>query len=82
MKNVYYTANLNDPELFNMLKEAGIPYDKPVEDSSPVADFIKSWILPALVIYFMAMLLLRNLFKKMPGCGVFCILQIHYRRNR
>ena len=67
VKNVYYTGNLNDPELFNMLKESGIPYDKPVEDSSPVADFIKSWILPALVIYFMAMLLLRNLFKKMPG---------------
>ena len=67
VKNVYYTGNLDDPRLYTMLDDAGIAYDKPIQDSSPVVDFITSWILPALVIYFMATLLLRNLFKKMPG---------------
>ncbi len=65
MKNVYSTGNVGDPDLFKMLNDADIEYDKPAEETSPVLDFITSWILPALVIYFVATLLLRNLFKKM-----------------
>lgn len=68
-QNVYYTGNVDDPGLFDKLDEANVEYDRPIEDTSPVLDFISNWVLPAIVIYFMATLLLRSVFKKMGNGG-------------
>lgn len=68
-RKTYYTGIVDDPDLYPVLKAAGVDVDKPVESSSPVLDFITSWVLPAIVIYFVATLLLRSLFKRMGSGG-------------
>ncbi len=65
-KIVYYTGYLPDDELIPQLKEAGIPYQRIVEDTgSGIIDFLLMYVLPLLFFW----LLMSMLFKKMGGGG-------------
>ena len=65
----YYTGNVNDPNLINILEEANVQYDTPVEEKSPILDFVTSWVLPFLLIYGVASIFMRSFMKRMGGGG-------------
>ncbi|MEA5082900.1 MAG: ATP-dependent zinc metalloprotease FtsH [Lachnospiraceae bacterium] len=64
----YYTGRIDDPSLKENLDEMGVEYDTPVETSSPILEFITTWILPILLIYGVFSLFMRSYSKKM-GAG-------------
>ena len=60
----YYTGNLEDDNLYQILDENDVEYKKEIPDNSGlVLNFILTWIVPALILY----LLLTFLMKKMGG---------------
>ena len=60
----YYTGNLEDDNLYQLLDEHDVEYSKEIPDNSGmVLSFIMTWILPALILY----LLLTFLMRKMGG---------------
>lgn len=60
----YYTGNLEDDNLYQILDEYDVEYKKEIPDNSGlVLNFILTWIVPALILY----LLLTFLMKKMGG---------------
>ncbi|MBQ1172425.1 MAG: ATP-dependent zinc metalloprotease FtsH [Lachnospiraceae bacterium] len=60
----YYTGNLEDDNLYQLLDEYEVEYRKEIPDNSGlVLNFILTWIVPALMLY----LLLTFLMKKMSG---------------
>lgn len=63
----YVTGNVNDPNLVEKLDKANVSYSRPYETSSPIVDFVTSWILPVLLIYGIFSLLMRSVMKKMGG---------------
>ena len=66
---IYYTGYLNDERLFEKLDEKGITYSTPIENNSPILNFIMTWILPLLFVYLIMMLFMRVMSKKMGGGG-------------
>jgi cell division protease FtsH len=67
-KKLYYTGNLDYPQLIDKLYEAGIKFSTPVENKqSPIITFLVSWILPFAIFYFFSSLLMNSLGKKMGG---------------
>lgn len=63
----YYTGRIDDPSLKENLEKMGVEYDTPVETSSPILEFITTWILPILLIYGVFSLFMRSYSKKMGG---------------
>ena len=60
----YYTGNLEDDNLYQLLDEHDVEYSKEIPDNSGlVLNFILTWIVPALILY----LLLTFLMRKMGG---------------
>ncbi len=67
-KKIYYTGNLNDPDLVDMLYEAGVKFSAPVRNrQSPVLSFILSWILPIGIFYFISSMLMKSMSKRLGG---------------
>lgn len=67
-KKLYYTGNLDYPQLIDKLYEAGVKFSTPVENKqSPIIIFLVSWILPFAIFYFFSSLLMNSLGKKMGG---------------
>lgn len=60
-----YTANINDDTLINKLDEAGIDFTGKNPKENPMMNFILTWILPMILIFFMW----KFLFSKMGGGG-------------
>src|SRR5471030_330259 len=60
-----YTANINDEELVSKLNEAGIDFTGKNPKETPIMNFIMTWILPMVLIFFMW----KFLFSKMGGGG-------------
>ncbi|MEA4816563.1 MAG: ATP-dependent zinc metalloprotease FtsH [Lachnospiraceae bacterium] len=69
-ENQYYTGNIEDPALYEKLKEAGVTYFTPVEVNSPILSFLTNWVLPVLLMYGILSLFMRSTAKKMGGGGV------------
>lgn len=63
----YYTGRIDDPNLKEDLDNMGVEYDTPVDTSSPILDFITTWVLPILLIYGVFSLFMRSYSKKMGG---------------
>ena len=67
-ENVYKTGVLDDPGLTERLYNSGAKFSKEiVKETSPLAAFFFSWILPTLLFIGIGNLLSRQLMKKMGG---------------
>ncbi|MBQ8301671.1 MAG: ATP-dependent zinc metalloprotease FtsH [Clostridia bacterium] len=69
LRKVYYSGYIYDERLLAMLDEKGVEYSTPIHKSSPVLDFILTWILPLVVMYLLFFLLTRSMSKRMGGGG-------------
>lgn len=69
LRNVYYSGYIYDDRLLTMLDEKGVEYSTPIHKSSPILDFILTWILPIGVMYLLFYLLTRSMSKRMGGGG-------------
>lgn len=67
--NVYYTGRLDDPDLVNRLIEKGVEFYQPIIRSSPIVDFITSWIVPIVIFYLIYSFLIKRISKGMGGMG-------------
>ncbi|HIU48034.1 MAG TPA: ATP-dependent zinc metalloprotease FtsH [Candidatus Avimonoglobus intestinipullorum] len=68
---IYYTGNIGDPDLYDLLDEHGVKYTRPVTERNAIVDFFLTWILPFGLMYLLVFLLMRFLTKKMGGGGGF-----------
>ena len=66
---VYYTGRVEDPDLVDRLLSQDVEIYKPIVQSSPILDFITSWILPIALLYIVYMLIMRSFAKRMGGEG-------------
>lgn len=74
-QKVYYTGNVNDPDLVKLLNEKGIKFKRNIVERNPIVDFIVSWILPIGIMYLFFGLIMRSMGKKMGGGGIMGIGQ-------
>lgn len=69
-KTVYVTGKLDDPNLVNSLKTAGVKFSKVIpKENSPLTNFLMNWILPMVFFIGMGQILGRMMQKKMGGMG-------------
>ncbi len=69
--NFYKTGLVNDPDLVNRLHDAHVVFaSQIVEQLSPLASFITSWVLPIAFFYLIGRLLSRRMMKNMGGGGM------------
>lgn len=74
-QKVYYTGYIEDARLLEKLDEKGIKYSTPIEESSPVLNFILSWVMPLVFMIVLFSILSRFMSKKMGGGGIMGIGQ-------
>ncbi|MDL2206751.1 ATP-dependent zinc metalloprotease FtsH [Eubacteriales bacterium OttesenSCG-928-N13] len=67
LTTVYTVGRVDDPGLAEMLKQHDVRFFKKIVHSSPILDFIFSWIVPILLMYGMFALLSRTMSKRMGG---------------
>ena len=72
---VYYTGNVNDPELFKKLREHNVKFKKPVVESNLFLDIILTWVLPFGIMYIFLAIIMRYASKKMGGGGFMSVGQ-------
>ncbi|MBQ6314509.1 MAG: ATP-dependent zinc metalloprotease FtsH [Mogibacterium sp.] len=67
-KQVYKTGVMNDPDLVNRLHASGAKFtSRIVEQMSPLASFILSWVLPILIFIVLGQYLSRKMMDKAGG---------------
>jgi cell division protease FtsH len=67
-KKLYYTGNLDYPELVDKLYSSGVKFSTPIKNKqSPIITFMLSWILPLGIFYLFASVLMGSMGKKMGG---------------
>ena len=67
-ENVYKTGVLNDPGVTERLHNSGAKFSKEiVKETSPLAAFLFSWVLPTLFFIGIGQLISRQMMKKMSG---------------
>ncbi|MBR2540885.1 MAG: ATP-dependent zinc metalloprotease FtsH [Mogibacterium sp.] len=67
-KQVYKTGVMNDPDLVNRLHASGAKFtSRIVEQMSPLASFILSWVLPILIFIVLGQYLSRRMMDKAGG---------------
>ena len=70
MPKMYYTGKVGDDNsIKEELRAAGVEYEVPVENSTPITDFVTNWILPILLIYTIATVFAKSMTKRMGGGG-------------
>lgn len=74
---IYYTGYVRYEDLVPVLNEKGIKFSAPVQNSSPLMNFLLTWILPLAVMYLVIMLFMRFMSKKMGSGGLMGIGQSH-----
>jgi len=68
---VYRTGKMDDPDLVERLYESGAEFDQEiVEEMSPLASFIISWVLPIAIFYLIGQLLSKRMMDKAGGGGL------------
>ena len=65
--NVYYTGKIDDSGIYAKMDEMGVIYTKPVKNTSPILDFITTWVLPVLLIYGVFNLFMGSMSRRMGG---------------
>ncbi len=68
---VYYTGNVNDPELISKLREHNVKFKKPIVQSNVLLDILITWVLPFGLMYLFLGIIMRYASKKFGGGGGF-----------
>lgn len=68
-KKVLYTANLNDPQLVETLRNSGVTFGAPVENNNPIKSFFWNWVFPIILFTLIGRLIFGKMDKKF-GSGV------------
>ncbi len=67
-KKLYYTGNLDYPQLVDKLYNADIKFTTPVKNTQlPIISFLLSWILPFVLFYFLGNFLMKSMGNKLGG---------------
>ena len=69
VSRVFYTGNLNDPNLVERLELAGVRYHAPIVEQNLMLDIIVQWVLPLAFFYLIFSLFIRRMAKGMGGGG-------------
>ena len=65
---IYRTGVMDDPELVSRLHEAGVKFTSEIQqETSPMAGFLLSWILPLLIFFGIGTILSRRMMNKQGG---------------
>ena len=72
---VYYTGNVNDPELVKKLREHNVKFKKPAVESNAFLDIILTWVIPFAIMYLFLAIIMRFASKKMGGGGFMSVGQ-------
>ncbi len=51
--SVYYAGLVDDPSLTQLLLDNGVSFYKPIDRSTPIVDFIGTWVMPVVLLYFL-----------------------------
>lgn len=65
----YYTANVNDNQLVDRLKDADVEFEGDNTADNPIVSFFVGWILPIVILFIIGRIMLTFMSKKM-GNGV------------
>ncbi len=69
--NIYKTGLMNDPNLVERLHNANVTFaSQIVQQLSPLANFLLSWVLPIAIFYLLGRRLNRGMMKNMGGGGM------------
>lgn len=69
-KQLYSTIRIDDPDLVSKLyKKGDIDFTGSIEKTSPVANFLISWVLPIVFMIVIWNILMRGMSKRMGGMG-------------
>lgn len=68
-QRIFYTGNLNDPNLIERLIAAGVTYHSPVIERNPMLEFIVNWVLPLAFFYLIFTLIMKSMSKRMGSGG-------------
>lgn len=67
---IYITGKMDDPDLVNRLEKAGVTFSKSIpKESSPILNFLLTWIGPILIFALLGQMFSRMLAKRMGGPG-------------
>ena len=67
---IYITGKMDDPNLVNRLEKAGVKFSQSIpKESSPILNFLLTWIGPILIFVLLGQMFSRMLAKKMGGPG-------------
>lgn len=70
LPQMYYTGKVgDDSDLKKELDEAGVDYAVPVENNSPIMNFISTWVLPFIFIYALVSIFTKSMAKRMGTGG-------------
>ena len=70
LHQMYYRGKVgDDSDLKKELDEAGVDYEVPVENNSPIMNFITTWVLPFIFIYVLVNIFTRSMAKRMGTGG-------------
>lgn len=67
IQRIFYTGNLNDPNLVERLEAAGVRYNAPIIETNLIMNFILNWVLPLAFFYLILTLIMRRMTKGMGG---------------
>lgn len=68
--NIYYTGLVDDPTLTERLLAANISFSKQIVRTSPLLNFMLSWIIPIIILYVIYIFFMRSLSKKIGAGGL------------
>ena len=67
-RKIYYTTNINDPDLYKYLEQYNVTYDGgKIDENSPIKDLIFFYVIPIVGFYFIGKILFGKMDKKMGG---------------
>jgi cell division protease FtsH len=69
LTSVYYAGLVDDPSLTKLLLDNGVDFYKPIQRSNPIVDFIGTWVIPVVMMYFLFQLLGASMAKRAGGMG-------------
>ncbi len=64
---IFYTGLVDDPELIDRLLSNNVEIFKPITNSTPIIDFIASWVIPIVIMYVLYIFFLRSMKKRLGG---------------
>jgi cell division protease FtsH len=64
LQTTYYTGRIDDPDLLKLLIQNDVQVSKPINRTSPTLSFVRNWILPIIMMYYIYFLIISTLSKR------------------